>query len=115
VSINHLFRQFEKREYVDDNAYVRNPSGILHYLHVPAAIVIEHGTHRLPADRRAEPRELEIGYWELPERGYQHFVAMCGDVVTYDPWGSWDGTAPHSRTVMEGELVSRRVLRLEAT
>ena len=112
-TINHLFREFEKQGYVDDDAYVLNPSGILRYLKIPASIVIE-GTHRLPPDRLEQRREFVIGKWEYPKLGYQHFVAMVEDAVTYDPWGSWDGVSPYSRTVAQGELVSKRVFRLES-
>lgn len=112
-TVNHLFRNFERQGWVDDEATILDPSAIMHYLKVPAAIVVEDGTHKLPADRVAKPNEFEIGYWRLDSLEYEHFVAMSGDVVTYDPWGSWDGKSPYSRTVSEGKLVSRRVFRLE--
>ena len=113
-TINHLFRAFEREGWVDDEATVLNPSGILHYLKTPASIVIERGTHKLPAKRRARRGEFEIGYWRLDSHSYEHFVAMTGNTVTYDPWGSWDGRSPCSRTVSEGRLISRRVFRLES-
>lgn len=115
AKINQLFRTFRDRGMVDDHASIIDPSGILQYLETPATIVIEHDTHKLPPDRPARANEFEIGYWRLDALNYQHFVAMTGDLVTYDPWGSWDGRSLYSRTVSEGRLVSRRVFRLEGT
>lgn len=86
-----------KREWMNKNCYIFNPSAILEYAGVKN-IYLGHK----PADYECRENEFEISKWSTESTS--HFVASDNGVVTYDPWGV-------SKTVKYGILKSKRIFR----
>jgi hypothetical protein len=90
--------------YMDNDCYINSLNGILEHFGMPYQYTGKHE----PASYLTGPNELEILKFERERPGKDpvpHFVAGdgCGQVA-FDPYGN-------SRTVREGSLASKRILR----
>lgn len=100
---NGLYVLFQKRDWMSDTCFIKNPVAILDWMGVPVKSVTKE-----PATFRPRKTDIVIGQWKhSPEMS--HFVAMYPDgSIAYDPWFSPEGG---SRAVREGELISYRIFR----
>lgn len=63
------------------------------------------GEHE-PPGKRCEKNQIELLYFEYPQKSWTHFVAGDGGGnIAYDPWGV-------SETCYHGQLVSKRIFTL---
>lgn len=100
--INHVvYAKFLQEGWMNKDCYVMYPEKMFGYL---GRKVVYKG--KFPNDRVCADGEIEILKWELPSRGWVHFVAGDGfGNVTYDPWGI-------SETATRGRLHSKRIFEV---
>lgn len=97
-----LYRQALHEGFIDADCFVRDPAGVLRLAAGGRWSVRHEG-----ADYQPKLDELEILRFERQTTGatYAHFVVGDGaGHVIYDPLGN-------SRTVAEGQLVSKRIVK----
>lgn len=93
-----LYTLFQRRGWMDEECYVKDPVAILNHLGVDVGEVRKEAP-----SYTATKDEIEVLFFKHDERGWSHFTAGDGEGhVTYDPWGV-------STTATEGELVSKRI------
>jgi len=78
---------------------------------LPYRLVIENGTHKLPADRELQDNELQLLYLFNPATGYHHFV--CGNKYNQITLDSLGNSSVTSKAYEDGTgyIESKRVLR----
>jgi hypothetical protein len=94
------------------DCFLKDPDAYFSDLFGEPMEVIKAGPgHPLPLDYKLQPNEAEALRFERPgekpgDEPLAHFVEGAGDgkTVSWDPW-------PGSRTVRDGKLVSRRIIR----
>lgn len=73
---------------IDEDTFINNWDRLASASSLGYRLVIENGTHKLPASRKLKPGELQLLYLYNPETGYRHFVvADENDNITYDSLG----------------------------
>jgi len=93
-----MFTLFMRHNWMNEQAYILDPAGILNWCGVDCRYTNRHET----PDRMCGEKEFEILYWKHPAVG-GHFTAGDGrGRVTYDPWGV-------SKAASEGALISKRI------
>ena len=97
-----LFQLALDKKYINDDCYINDPSAVL-----KLAAGGKWDIRKENADYKPTRDELEILRFERKTTGmtYSHFVTGDGfGNVVYDPLGD-------SRTVTEGQLISKRIIR----
>ena len=95
---DRMYVLFMRHLWMDEQAYILDPEGILNWCGVDCTYTDKHET----PDRMCSEKEFEILYWKHPSVG-GHFTAGDGrGRVTYDPWGV-------SKAATEGALISKRI------
>jgi hypothetical protein len=88
-----------------DDCYILDPAAIMHLLYGGRWSFKKEGENYKPHGGEFEILRYE---WATPARIWSHFVLGNGERgVAYDPLG-------YSNTVARGEVVSKRILKLEA-
>ena len=98
--IDELYMVFQKHGLMTDSCFIQNPVEILRHLRIDVRSV-----RKTPDSYVCRDNELEILQFKAAGE-ISHFVA--GDsfgAVTYDPYG-------RSRSVLEGECISKRVFEI---
>ncbi len=104
VDALHVYQLAVTAGLIDGDCFVKDAGGIMTLLCDEKWECVKAGPgHPLPLDYSLKAGELEILRFELG--GLAHFVVGRGrGTVAFDPYGA-------SRTVAEGKMVSRRILR----
>lgn len=100
--INHtIYDKLTGEGWMGQDCDISDPEAIFRWL----GFDVRYKGH-LPADRVCADGEIEILKFELPSRGWTHFVAGNGiGFTTYDPWGV-------SETAARGRLHSKRIFEV---
>ena len=112
--LNEIFEDLIKTGAIDRECFVLDPDRLHAFFGIITELRqdFEHDAypHHAPPDYRCGPGEFEYLRFYLDG---SHFVNGNGNgVVTHDPWGSWNGRDPYSKTVTYGRLMDKRVFRL---
>lgn len=99
-----IYPRFVKRGFMTDTCFIERPVAIFDFLNMGVEMIYVDGSHRVPADRKTMPDEIEILRYKVPG-SISHFIAGNGlSQPAYDPYGL-------SRSVREGRLMDKRVFR----
>lgn len=103
-------KEWEGSTYITSSTSIASWNGMCSAVNLPYRIVIENGTHKLPADRQCRDDELQLLYLYNPDTGLNHFVcADRDDNITYDSLG--DSLTGKAYKDGVGYIESKRVLR----